>query len=199
MIIVIILSIMLFLSWGLNTYLLVKKIHTSTRCSLLEAIIEEGSLTGQWTKNPSYCHRDNVGLLRSRGRGSHIYSSIKSIHSIRRPSDRCNVQSGSETFEAQPLLNSYPEVKTGKDNPAFEADDVIPDYPRAKMTEITVYDTGNTEEEKIQKSCQDAPYSFTSFNETAQGSYPNDPYDKIRGRDSQSSSKTTRADSLEDG
>ena len=164
--------------------------------------MEEGSLTGQWTKNPSYCHRDNVGSLRSRGRGSHIYSSIKSIHSIRWPSDRCNVQSGSKAFEAQPLLNSSPEEKTGKDNPAFEADDIIPDYPRAKMTEITVYDTGNTEEEKIQKSSQDASYSFTSFkvyNETAQGSYPNDPYGKIRRRDCQSASKTTRADSLEDG
>ena len=132
--------------------------------------------SGQWTVNPSYCNRDNVGSFRSRE--SNIYSSIKSVPSIRRPSDRCNVQSGNETFEVQPLLNSYPKEKKGKDNPTFEADDVIPDYPRAKMTQITVYDTENTEEEKIQKNCQYAPYNFTSFNETAQGRYTNDAYVK---------------------
>ena len=103
-------------------------------------------------------------------------------------------------------MNSNTKEKKGKDNLAFEADEVDPDYPRATTTQITFSDKENTKMEKIQKSCQDAPYNFTSFkvyDETTQdrSSYPNaDPYDKTRERAEhcRSASKITRTDSLED-
>ena len=126
-----------------------------------------------WTFNPAYFTRRLAGSIRSKV--SNIYHSIRSIASIRRPTIKHYLQNAKDAAEVQGLLDSDTEGKTENDNEAFEAWLMDPYYPQTKMTKITMYDNENTKEERVQKNCQDFPYSFTSFrgyNESVQGSCP---------------------------
>ena len=132
------------------------------------------SRQGDWTYNPAYFTRRIVGSIRSKV--SNIYESIRSISSSRRPTIKHYIQNAKDATEVQGLLDSDTEEKTENGNPAFDAEEEInPDYPLVMKTKITDYDTKNTKEEKIQKSGETVPYSFTSskvYNESVQGSCP---------------------------
>ena len=154
------------------------------------------NMPDQWTVNPSYRNRSNLSSFRS-----NMYVSIRSRVLFRRPSNASDVHSGSDVLESQTLLNPNVGDKTGKVNPAFEADELHRDYPRETMSKIT--DIQSTEE-PIPKSSRDAPLSFTSFkmeNETVQYSCPSgesSDVTKERQEVCYSSLSLTRANSPED-
>ena len=176
----------------------------------------------EWTFNLAYFTRETGGSIRSKV--SHIYDTIRSIgsssqssirskvsniydyirSSFRRSPTKSYLQNAKSATEAQGLLDSDGEDKTENDNPGFGTEQKYSDYPRAMMTQVTVYDPENTKEEQIQKSCEDVPYNFTSFkvyNETAEDCYSNaDPHDGTGGctEDCRSASKTTGANSPEE-
>ena len=113
------------------------------------------NMPDQWTVNPSYRNRSNLSSFRS-----NMYESIRSRVLFRRPSNASDVHSGSDVLESQALLNRNAGDKTGKVNPAFEADELHPDYPRETMSKITDIQSA---EEPIPQSSQDAPLSLTAF------------------------------------
>ena len=147
---------------------------------VLQPIAEEHHTFGHtsrqddWTYNPVYFTRRIAGSIRSRV--SNIYDSIRSIASNRRPTIKHYLQNATDATEVQGLLDSDTEDKTENDNLTFEAEEKIDhDYPRAMITKITDYDTKMPKEERIQKSRETVPYSFTSFkvyNESVRGSCP---------------------------
>ena len=124
------------------------------------------NMPDQWTVNPSYPNRINLSSFRS-----NMYESIRS-RVVRRSSKASDVHNGSDVLESQALLNANAGDKIGKVNPAFEAEELHPDYLRETMSKIT--DIQSTEE-PIPQSSEDAPLSLISFkmeNETVQYSCP---------------------------
>ena len=131
----------------------------------LEGYVHD-NMPDQWTVNPSHPNRSNPSSFRS-----NMYESIRS-RVVRRSSKASDVHSGSDVLESQALLNANAGDKIGKVNPAFEAEELHPDYLRETMSKIT--DIQSTEE-PIPQSSQDAHLSLTSFkmeNETVQYSCP---------------------------